>query len=103
MDGDMLLEATLGDGSVHGGLDTPRQERVGGDELVRPASSRKEPGGMPVGAPVGAEQREEGRREWDIAVLAAFAVLDMDDHARTVDLGNTQRRLTPSPRRKPAA
>ena len=90
MDGDMFLEATLGDSSLHGGLDTARQERVGGDELARPASGGKEPGGMTMSKPVGAEQGEQGRGERDEAVLAALAVLDMDDHASTVDLGDAQ-------------
>jgi hypothetical protein len=90
MDGDMLLKATLGDSSLHGGLDTARQEWVGGDELVRPASGGKEPGGMAMGEPVGAKKGEQGRRERDVAVLAAFAVLDVDHHASTVDLGDAQ-------------
>ncbi len=90
MDGDMLLEATLGDRRLHGGLNAARQERVGGEALTRPAPGRKEPGGMPMGAPVGAEEGEQGRREGDVAVLTAFARLDMDDHAGTVDLGDAQ-------------
>jgi hypothetical protein len=63
---------------------------MGGDELVRPESGGKEPGGMAMGAPVGAEQGEQGRRERDEAVLAAFALLNMDHHASTVDLGDAQ-------------
>ena len=86
----MLVKATLGDSSLHDGLDTARQERVGGDELVRPASGGKEPGGMAMGEPVGAKKGEQGRRERDVAVLAAFAILDVDDHASTVDLGDAQ-------------
>ena len=101
MDGDMLLEATLADSRLHSGLDTARQERVGGEELVRPASGRKEPGRMPMGAPVGAEEGEQGRGERDEAVLAAFALLDMDT-MRALSIWE-MRRLTPSPRRKPAA
>src|ERR671932_2786657 len=90
MDGDMLLEATLADSRLHSGLDTARQERVGGEELVRPASGGKEPGRVTIGEPVGAEEGEQGRGERDEAVLAAFARLDMDHHARTVDLGDAQ-------------
>ena len=90
MGGDMLLEATLGDSSLHGGFDAARQERVGGDEFARSASGGKEPGRMTMGAPVGAEQGEQRRGEGKVAVLAAFAVLTMDDHASAVDLGNTE-------------
>ncbi len=86
----MFLEAALSDSHLHGGLDAARQEGMGGDELVWPESGGKEPGRMVMGEPVGAEQGEQGRREWDVAVLATFAVLDMDDHASTVDLGNAQ-------------
>ena len=39
----------------------------------------------------GPQQIEQVRREHDVTVLAAFALLDADDHALAVDVGNFER------------
>src|SRR5687768_1689843 len=90
MDRDMFVEAALGDSCLQSRLYAAGQERVRGDIFVEPASSRKQPDGMPVSAPVGAQQAEQRRRERNIAVLGALAALDVDQHAGAVDLRNTQ-------------
>jgi hypothetical protein len=45
---------------------------------------------MAVAAPVSTEQRQELGSERNIAVFAALAVLDVDQHAGTVDLRDAQ-------------
>ena len=39
----------------------------------------------------GAQQREQMRRQHDVAVFAALALLDADDHVLTVDVADLQR------------
>src|SRR3954470_19649577 len=90
MDGNMFLEAALGDGCLQGRRDTARQEWVAGAAFPDLAAGGKEPDGMTMGAPVRTEQGKQRRRERDIAILGALAALDMDHHARTVDLGNAE-------------
>ena len=87
----MLLEATVTSSSLQGGLDTPRGhgERGCGGVEVSPGGG-KEIERMAVGASVLAEQGEGVGRERDEAVPAAFGLLDMQQHARTVDLRDTQ-------------
>ena len=78
-------------------------------ERVDPVLAGKEPALRPGRLPPGAQEREKLRREHDIAILAALALLDADDHAGGVDVadlegddlrgaqtrpvGDTQRRL----------
>ena len=50
----------------------------------------REKTGMAVGAPVLAQEMKSGLRQRDIAVLIAFASLDMEQHAGTVDLRDTE-------------
>ena len=54
------------------------------------------PAGEQVGAgpddlPVAAEEGQEARREHDLAILAALALADADDHAAAVDVLDAQR------------
>ncbi len=43
---------------------------------------------MAVSAPVLAQQIESGVGQRDIAVLGALAAVDMDHHARAIDIGD---------------
>ena len=55
-------------------------------------AAREEPlaAGGPGAAPVVAEGLEQPRREHDVAVLAALALVDAHDHAPAVDVGRPQ-------------
>ena len=52
------------------------------------AKSWEEKMGMTVSAPVLAQQMKRGLRQRDVAVLGAFAAVDMDHHALTVDIAD---------------
>jgi hypothetical protein len=51
----------------------------------------EEPIGRSFGLPIEAEQVEEAGREHDVAVLAALALLDVDDHTFAVDVIDAER------------
>jgi hypothetical protein len=55
-------------------------------------AARKKPQARPSPLPVGAENIEEPRRQHSVAVLAALAVLDVDQHALAVDRPDLQAR-----------
>ena len=52
----------------------------------------KQPQVRPGPPPVGAENVEEPRRQHGVAVLAAFAILDVDQHTLAVDRRDLQAR-----------
>ena len=65
------------------------------------ATAGKEPGRGSRQSPIGAQNAEQLRRQHDVAVLAAFAVLDPDDPC-ALSMSATLRPLT-SEARNPAA
>src|SRR5579864_4319943 len=64
------------------------------DSLSRDRLARVSTGEQPLlrvhGLPVAAQDVQQLRREHDVAILAAFALLDADDHAPAVDGGGLQ-------------
>jgi hypothetical protein len=50
------------------------------------AKGREEETRMTVGSPIASEQMEGGLREGDVAILGAFAAVDMNHHAAGVDI-----------------
>ena len=58
--------------------------------LISFAVAQPDAGARP--SPVGAQNREEPRRQHGVALPAALAALDMNEHARTVDRGDLQSR-----------
>ena len=60
------------------------------DRLHRIAA-REQPALRPRRPPPGAQQLEQLRRQHDVAVLAALALLDADHHALAVDVGDLER------------
>ena len=52
------------------------------------AKGREEQAGMAVSAPVLAQQLKRRVRQQNIAVLGALAAVDMDHHARAIDIGD---------------
>ena len=59
-----------------------------GANWVIAIAARKQPMRWLRQAPVGAQNAQQLWREHDISVAAAFAMLDADDHAAAVDVGN---------------
>src|SRR5215469_4769202 len=62
---------------------------------VSPAIAGKQPAGrhpslLARGAPPVAQQLEKVGRQHDIAILLPLALLDPDDHALTIDIGELQ-------------
>src|SRR5260370_42671844 len=53
--------------------------------------AREQPTSRPRCLPPGPQQVEQVRREHDVAVLAALALLDADDHALAVDVRDLER------------
>ncbi len=64
-------------------------ELAGAERLGRIAAG-EQPAPRPGLPPPGAQQVQEIRREHDVAVLAALALLDPDQHARRVDVGDLE-------------
>ena len=64
---------------------------LAGRERIDPALSGKQPALWSGCLPPGAQQREQMRRQHDVAVFAALALLDADDHALAVDVADLQR------------
>src|SRR5215472_14584678 len=74
----------LGSG-VAGSIELARGHRL------RRIAAREQPALLPRRLPPGAQQVEQTRRQHDGTVLAAFALLDADDHALAVDVGDLER------------
>ena len=72
-----------------GGLDADPVHRAGGEGPARDVAG-EEPVGRPGGLPVLAEQGQQPGREHDVAVLAALALADAEDHALAVDVVDAQ-------------
>ena len=58
---------------------------------LRRIAAREQPTPGPRRPPPGAQQVEQARREHDVTVLAAFALLDANDHLLAVDVGDLER------------
>src|SRR2546427_12519391 len=95
-----LREATLEDSAVERTLQTAASDGpavVG--ETVRQAATgrgRKHPVARAMRPPIRAQSRQDRRGQGNVAVLFAFAV-DVDDHPRTVDIGDLQARPLEQP------
>jgi hypothetical protein len=83
--GDALVDPRHLGGSVTGAIELAR-----GHRLCRIAA-REQPTLRPRHLPPGPQQVEQARREHDVTVLAAFALLDADDHALAVNVGDLER------------
>src|SRR5882672_8977540 len=57
----------------------------------RRIAAREQPTLRPRRLPPGPQQVEQARREHDVTVLAAFALLDANDHLLAVDVGDLER------------
>ena len=44
--------------------------------------------GMAVGEPIAAQELKGGLGQRDVAILSALAAVDMDHHARAIDIGD---------------
>ena len=90
-DGHRLVEPGGLDRLAAGALHRAGRDRPG---RVRP---REQPGPRAGAAPVGAQDREQLRREHDVAVAPALALADADRHPGAVDVGRPRAR---PPRRR---
>ena len=84
VDGDVLAQP-----GGAGGLDADPVHRAGGDGAARDVAG-EEPVGRAGGLPVVAEQGQQPRREHHVAVPAALALADAEDHALAVDVLDAQ-------------
>lgn len=50
--------------------------------------SREDKARMAVSRPIAAQQLKSGLRQRDVAILSALAAVDMDHHARAIDIGD---------------
>ena len=64
---------------------------LAGRERVDPVLPGKQPALRPRLLPPGAQQRKQVRGEHHVAILAPLALLDPDDHAGAVDVGDLER------------
>ena len=85
---------SLGDAGPLGGLPTGVPDDLAVNRMVdrMPTPTRKQPqrGLAPQPATVLSQGSEQLRAEHDIAILAAFAALDVDDHALAVDVADLE-------------
>src|SRR3954449_2550832 len=84
VDGDWLVELGCCPRDAAGGLQYARIERAA------VILAGKEPMCRPCFPPVGAQHDEEMRRQHDVAVAAALALVDPDQHATAVDVDEFQ-------------
>jgi hypothetical protein len=86
MYGDALAEARCGTCRAAGGMQHNGVDRMAG---ITPG---KQPVRRPRQAPIGAQDAEKLRRQHDVAITTALALLDADDHAAAVDVGDPEAR-----------
>src|ERR1700720_2246168 len=82
---DALADLRHLSGGVTGAIELARGHRLGR------IAARKQPALRPHRLPPDPQQIEQARREHDVTVLAALALLDADDHALAVDVGDLER------------
>src|SRR5260370_9723541 len=70
---------------VTGAIELARGHRLGW------IAAGKQPALRPRRPPPGAQQLEQVRRQHDVTILATFALLNADDHALAVDVGDLER------------
>src|SRR3972149_12032267 len=58
------------------------------DSSTASAQGREEKAGMAVGGPIAAPQLKSSLGQSDVAILGALAAVDMDHHARAIDIGD---------------
>ena len=56
--------------------------------LAASAKGREQKMGMAVSRPIAAQQLKGRLRQSDVAILSALAAVDMDHHARAIDIGD---------------
>jgi len=90
------VDMLVGKAGSLGGVLAGRPEYLGCDRMTprMPSVARKQPVGWlaPETAPIRAQFLEQLRAEHDVAVLAALAFADMNDHPLTVDIADLQMR-----------
>jgi hypothetical protein len=62
-----------------------------GDERTLLVAARKQPSLRPSQPPICAQNPQQLRREHDVAILAALALLDPDHHSLAVDVGDLEK------------
>src|SRR6266567_5673921 len=82
---DALVDVRHLSGSVAGAVELARGHRLGR------IAAREQPALRARCPPPGPQQVEQARREHDVTVLAAFALLDANDHLLAVDVGDLKR------------
>jgi hypothetical protein len=92
MDGGVLTDAGVLEGEAEGSLDAGDGEGMigGGHGGGAVAGGGEEPEGVAMGLPEDAQHVQGGGRERDIAILAPFAVADVDEGASAVDVGDAE-------------
>jgi hypothetical protein len=83
--GDTLLDVGHMDRGMAGAVELARRHRL------HRITARKQPAPWVSCLPPGAQKREEVRRQHDIAIFAALALLDADQHALAVNVGDLER------------
>src|SRR5205814_7884030 len=84
VNGDRLAQIRLACGYPAG-----RLQRRGADWPI-PLTAGEQPGSRLSQSPVGPKDAQELGRQHDVAVLAALAVFDPNDHAAAVDVANLE-------------
>jgi hypothetical protein len=82
--GDPLVELCRGAGGTAGHMQTFRVQRT------RRVTAGEQPMGWPRQPPVAPQDAEQLRRQHDIAVFAALALLDAEHHPAAVDVGELE-------------
>src|SRR5258707_635278 len=85
MQRDALVDVRHLGGGVTGAIELARGHRLGR------IAAWKQPALRPRRPPPGAQQVEQVRRQHDVTVLAALALLHADDHPLAVNVGNLER------------
>ena len=93
VNGGALEDAACQQGLTQDDLQTGSGGRPDGPRHTRrvtPAAGGKEPDGVAMGKPELAEQLQGAQRQRDIAVLASFAVAEVEELPGRIDVGDLQ-------------
>ena len=91
VNGDALFSDSCSDlGPTEGALDAAfgHGRRSVLCSMTVSAQGREEEAGVAVGEPIAAQQLKGRFGQWDVAILGALAAVDMDHHARAIDIGD---------------